>query len=250
MVRGKERTRIPRHPGQETGRPTLPTTSFNPTASSKILKFSVFSRKRSSELQAEEAEDSVTRRTASGAARQTRATRSRAVAGAVPDATDTATTQTISQPAQQSTQAASTTSSDSTSTASTLSSSSSTLPSLDALVAARIAKMIDNEYDDLVKIARREEKATEANQVAMHTSIWGKMSRKSQERIRMNCLWHRVQTNKDPLALWKAICESHAAFASGDDVYDTNQAWSFCYAITRTNVFRNLRPPSTQRSTR
>jgi hypothetical protein len=62
--------------------------------------------------------------------------------------------------------------------------------------------MVDTEYDDLTKIARREEKAMEANRVVMHASIWGKISRESQERVRMNKFWPRVQTNKDPLALW------------------------------------------------
>jgi hypothetical protein len=190
-----------------------------------VPSYASFARQRTAELQQEDTDANAALSTSASSARTTRTTaRARTGSASTSQATAAATNDPVATGASSTAATAANTETDgtnATTAAATIAAAAA------ATLAARIARMVDTEYDDLTKIARREEKAMEANRVAMHASIWGKMSRESQERVRMNKFWPRVQTNKDPLALWQAICDTHAAFISGDDIYDTNQAWSY-----------------------
>lgn len=121
-----------------------------------VPSYLAFCRKRTAELQADEEDD----QSRAGSSRPTRSTRARGEGG---------TQQTTS---SQPTAAAT---SDGSASASTATTGGQAINASEVSLAARISKMVDNEYDDLVKIAKREEKTMEGQRVAMQASIWGKM---------------------------------------------------------------------------
>jgi len=83
-------------------------------------------------------------------------------------------------------------------------------------------------------IKRREE--MEQDKVPMQAAIWGRMSMASKELVMMSKYWSKVKTLSDPLALWKAICDTHASFSSGDADVDLNEAFSYFYSLKQKST--------------
>lgn len=90
---------------------------------------------------------------------------------------------------------------------------------------------IKDNYRDLMKENLRDIAAMERLREKMFSTIWMRMSRESQERVKMTARWTKVVTGDDPLELWLAIQESHSMYISGNTVYDTNQAWTAWYNL-------------------
>lgn len=96
---------------------------------------------------------------------------------------------------------------------------------------SRWMRLIDEEYRDMSKDVRSAIAAMERNRVKMFASIWTRMSRESQERVKMSSLHRQLETMDDPLSLWQAILDTHSMYLSGNSIYDANLAWQQWYNL-------------------
>eukprot|EP01042_Synura_sphagnicola_P008277 gene8277-10603_t len=92
-----------------------------------------------------------------------------------------------------------------------------------------LTSYIKDNYKDLLKENTRAIAAMEQQREKMFSTIWMRMSKESQERVKMSTRSAALIARDDPLQLWLAIQETHSMYVSGNTVYDANLAWTSWY---------------------
>eukprot|EP01033_Poteriospumella_lacustris_P010076 gene10076-7199_t len=94
---------------------------------------------------------------------------------------------------------------------------------------SELMSYIKDNYKELLKENTRAVAAMEQQREKMFSTIWMRMSKESQERVKMTGRAANLVARDDPLELWLAIQDSHSMYVSGNTVYDANLAWTTWY---------------------
>ena len=73
---------------------------------------------------------------------------------------------------------------------------------------------------ELLKERARQIAQMKADRPKLQAAMWGNMSADSQARVRQHAKWVNIETQKDPLALWIAIVETHMFNSVGNSTID------------------------------